>query len=184
METVNIKEIEYRLLNLLIEDAGRNLSELSRELGVSKATVSRMIKSLKERGIIKKFSIELGEDLNEERIFAFLRIRGGDIGNVEGDLYKLLDGSYLLVITGKDIGEIEEEIEKVSTRVTINEVLISTSLIKKARKSLGIKPISLHCDYCNHEIEGNPLILKFRGKIYYLCCNTCLREKRRALGIS
>ncbi len=55
MRHAELDRIDKRLLELLQEDAKMPYSKISRELGVSEATIHLRIKRLREKGIIKGF---------------------------------------------------------------------------------------------------------------------------------
>jgi DNA-binding Lrp family transcriptional regulator len=53
----DLKNIELRLVSELMKNSRRSDRELSKVLGVSQPTVSRAIKKLEERGIIKEYTM-------------------------------------------------------------------------------------------------------------------------------
>lgn len=52
-----MKNVELRLISELVKNCRRSDRELSRALGVSQPTVSRMIKNLEEQGIVKEYTM-------------------------------------------------------------------------------------------------------------------------------
>ena len=72
-------DLERRLIALLRQDSRRTYSELAGLLQVSRPTVTERIERLVERGIIRRFTIELAEGESEpEGLTAFfhLQLRG------------------------------------------------------------------------------------------------------------
>ena len=60
-------DTDRELLRVLSLDARRPAAELARELGVSRATVQNRIEKLKNSGIIKGFTVELGQEATAPR---------------------------------------------------------------------------------------------------------------------
>lgn len=58
---MRLNQLDRALLNLLQQDAWRTLSELSAIVGVSRVTVKHRIDLMRQRGVIKKFTVELNE---------------------------------------------------------------------------------------------------------------------------
>jgi len=52
-----MKDVEARLISELMKNSRRSDRELSRELGVSQPTVSRMIRKLEKEGVIKEYTM-------------------------------------------------------------------------------------------------------------------------------
>ncbi len=53
-------EIDQKILNLLKENSRLFYVDIAKEVGLTEGAVRRRVKNLIERGIIKKFTIELG----------------------------------------------------------------------------------------------------------------------------
>jgi DNA-binding Lrp family transcriptional regulator len=53
-------EIDEKLINLLKENSRASYIELAEKVGLSEAAVRRRVKILVEKGIIKKFTIQIG----------------------------------------------------------------------------------------------------------------------------
>ena len=64
-----MKEKDRKILLELIEDGRESLSDIADKIGIARQTVKRRIEDLKERGIIKNFTVNLSEkriDLKEK----------------------------------------------------------------------------------------------------------------------
>jgi len=68
------KETEFKIIRELVKGARRSDRELSKVVGVSQPTVSRIIKKLEEQGLIKEYTIipELTKVGYELLVFTFL----------------------------------------------------------------------------------------------------------------
>jgi Lrp/AsnC family transcriptional regulator, leucine-responsive regulatory protein len=63
---MRLNQLDRALLNLLQQDAWRTISELSAIVGVSRATVKHRIDLMRQRGVIKKFTVELNDTPSRE----------------------------------------------------------------------------------------------------------------------
>ncbi|WP_107497250.1 Lrp/AsnC family transcriptional regulator [Thalassobius sp. I31.1] len=97
-------EIDHKIIELLSEDARMATSDIARMLSVSRATVSTRIDRLRDRGVIRRFTVELGENEDSGLIPALLliRLKPGDSWPVVAKLKKIpglrdicaLNGTY------------------------------------------------------------------------------------------
>ncbi|BCU71016.1 TRASH domain-containing protein [Stygiolobus caldivivus] len=167
MEDVRLSQLEYKVLQMLREDGRRSASSIAKELGVSRATVAKVIKSLKGKGI--KFTIDYQE---EGKLVAFIISKECIQANI--GCYKLIDGKYLSLVEGN-----LHDIEKVLSRIQDKEdYFIATSKMNTVRIIRG----ELYCDYCGGEIRGEPFTFKVGKKVYYTCCKTCEKELKKKLS--
>ena len=63
---LRLTQTDRALLGLLQQDAWRTITELSAITGVSRATVKDRIELMRERGVIKRFTIEVAETQKKE----------------------------------------------------------------------------------------------------------------------
>ena len=59
-ETVNVTEKERQLIQIIRKNKHISSQKMSKSLGVARSTITRMLKSLKDKGIVKR----IGEDKN------------------------------------------------------------------------------------------------------------------------
>jgi|TARA_B110001450_G_scaffold247940_1_gene263553 DNA-binding Lrp family transcriptional regulator len=65
-------ESDKRLLSLLRRDARISIAELARKLYLSRSTVKDRITRLEKRGVIKGYSLLLGDDYNRGKVSAHI----------------------------------------------------------------------------------------------------------------
>ena len=65
---------DTKLLALLRENARQSTSELARALSVSRSTLQSRIKRLEQKGIIKGYTVEYGEDYENRLVSAHVLI--------------------------------------------------------------------------------------------------------------
>ncbi len=65
-EPLRLTQTDRVILGLLQQDAWRTISEIAAVTGVSRATVKDRIDTMRDRGVIKRFTIEIGEPQGRE----------------------------------------------------------------------------------------------------------------------
>lgn len=71
---INLDEKDHKLIALLRVNARTSVMDLSKALGVSRATVQNRMNRLKQNGVILKYTIELKADAEQQPIKAFMSI--------------------------------------------------------------------------------------------------------------
>lgn len=67
-------EIDMKILRELITDAGQSVPKLSRKIQVNPSVTYSRIKRLVKRGLIKKFTVEVNEDLLGWKVLAYVGV--------------------------------------------------------------------------------------------------------------
>ncbi|MBB5253548.1 TRASH domain-containing protein [Sulfurisphaera ohwakuensis] len=158
-----VNQIEYKILQMLKEDSRKSASKIAKELGLSRATVAKIIKSLKDKGV--KFTVEYHE---KGELFAFVI---SDKCLAE-ECYKLIDGKIMNIIRG-DLSTISQKLSELGS----DKYFISMEKLNE----VSIERAELYCDYCGNEIKGNPYLVKLGKKVYYTCCKTCQTQLKKKL---
>ncbi|MCL4450362.1 MAG: DUF977 family protein [Candidatus Thermoplasmatota archaeon] len=167
----NITDIEQRLIVLLKRNSRITITEISKELGVSRITAKKALDTLTRSGRIKRFTVTL-EDENREMVL----VRTDDASRIPSEYvierFKLIDGSFISVLFYEDLLSIKD--------AHINGVDIAVS---REQNENVFRMEGIHCDYCGNEIKGKPIMVEIGGKTYYACCPNCERDlkKRREL---
>lgn len=160
-DEIKLSELEYRILQILKNDSRVPASQIAKQLGLSRVTVSRVINSLKNKGI--KFTAEFIEkDL--------IGIVYSD-SCISEECFRTISGDYVSLVRASSL----EELEKILEKHVVKNLIIAHQLGKKITKS------SLYCDYCGGKIEGEPILYKRGKKIYYACCKTCLEGLKKKM---
>ncbi|WP_297498185.1 Lrp/AsnC family transcriptional regulator [Thermococcus sp.] len=75
MTRSGLDEIDRKILAILQKNSRTPLREISKEVGLAESTIYERIKKLKERGIIRKFTVILDPESLSFRILAFVLIK-------------------------------------------------------------------------------------------------------------
>lgn len=163
-------EIDQRLIFILKSNSRMSLSDIARELGISRITAKRRIDELVDSGVISGFTLKLSiEDENLAMVHF-----GRDV-KLPSDLlledYELMDGSHMSVLHYEDIPK-------------IGDIEIRDLKIVKRRKffDTNIRLSHVHCDYCGKLITDSPIRVKLNNHIYYACCTNCEGSIRKGIS--
>lgn len=70
-----ISDQDHRLLMLLRSNARASISDLARELNLSRSTVQNRIQKLETTGVIKGYSVDYGSEYSESLVCAHIHIK-------------------------------------------------------------------------------------------------------------
>lgn len=73
-----LDELDVRLIELLKKNARATLSELARELGITKQAVGKRLRKLVEAGVIRRFTVEYSLE-NEVQVIILVKVLPGYI---------------------------------------------------------------------------------------------------------
>jgi Lrp/AsnC family transcriptional regulator for asnA, asnC and gidA len=85
---LELDEIDHKILETLRRDARTPFTEIGRDLGISDATVHVRVKKLMDEGIIKKYTIEVDEEILGRNVhgFVLINVKPGSLEEVANQL--------------------------------------------------------------------------------------------------
>ncbi|OYT66714.1 MAG: AsnC family transcriptional regulator [Candidatus Wolframiiraptor sp. EX4484-121] len=103
METCRrpLDDVDSRIINLLKQNSRMSFMEIGKRIGLSEGAVRRRVKLLVERGVIKRFTIELRKDYVINAV-TFLTIDRGDLAEeVIENISKIPEVESVYELTGR-----------------------------------------------------------------------------------
>jgi Lrp/AsnC family transcriptional regulator for asnA, asnC and gidA len=88
--SVEIDEVDLRILAILQDDARTPFTRIAQQLGVSDATIHLRVRKLEDAGVIEKYTIVLNEEKMGRPVTTYVLIRV-DPGTVEDVCTRLLE---------------------------------------------------------------------------------------------
>ncbi len=73
--SIRIDDIDKTILEMLQEDSRVALRKIAERLGVSEATIFVRVRKLREKGIIKRFTIDVSPELLGKSLVAFIMLK-------------------------------------------------------------------------------------------------------------
>ena len=183
-----LDEVDSKILRILLDNSRASISEISSDLGLSRPTIRRRIRSLEERGIIKRFTIEIDDKILGGKLFV-IALDSNKPEEAAKKLEEIGSVTDIFITTGTPnivavvrISSMEELDILTKTLADINpsfDVKIAFGHIHRPltfEKLAKLGLVTLLCDYCSKKITGEPLTYTAHNRKYYFCCPTCLRE--------
>lgn len=144
------------------------IEEISKLSGLNRNTVRKIIRNLEERGIIKRYTLELSKGQKG----GFFIIRTADPESIPEETVvaklALSNGEYMIVCT-QDV--LDHEIKYKDIHI-VRELEFKNPISNIIR---------VYCDYCGKEIIERPIEVVYKNHTYYACCHNCEKDLRRKL---
>ncbi len=151
---MRLTERDRAILGLLQQDAWRTISEIAAVVGLSRATVKDRIDLMRERGVIKRFTVELEHgaepDLVCETAFFLLRLRRPVCRIVYGTIQawpELLgcwsiagDLDMVVLVSASSNGEIERLRDRLARHPEVNRLQTLTVLRDWPNRARSLHP--------------------------------------------
>ncbi|MDV3103908.1 TRASH domain-containing protein [Thermococcus waiotapuensis] len=178
---MKIDELDLKLIYLLIEDSRLSISELAERLGVSRPTVRARLERLEKEGIIQGYTVKLNPELLRAHNVVALIVETDEPEKMNEfeeiiEINRFTSRKYLIKIAVEGMEELKKVIEGAGFEV----IEIMPILESVERENPPKVKVTFKCDYCGKELVGEPLVYRYRNKVYFFCCPTCLREFKKA----
>ena len=149
--SIEIDEMDRKILKRLQDDARRAFRKIAEELGVSESTVFVRVKKLQERGVIKRFTTTLSSELVGKGLTAFILIKVNpqrypmvlETLKKNNDIYEIFDvtGNYYTIAkvrTGnrEDLAKIIDEIGLIEGITSTETAIVLRNVKEEMRISL------------------------------------------------
>ena len=143
----NLTEIEQRMIVILKKDSRKSISDLSKELGISRITAKKAMDNLIAEKKIKSFTVTVDDDLRDMVLVHVNDLTGVPLNRIV-EYFELIDQTFMLVMYYEDLLDVE------------NLPILDVKVVRG--RVLGDNPgrlAHLHCDYCGNDITGKPIIV-------------------------
>lgn len=189
---MKLDEIDNAILRILLSNARASISDIAREVGISRPTARKRIQKLLNSGLIKGFSAIIDESLLKGfQVICWVKCPDPD--KILSELERIDEVTNIYVTSGErnvvciaripDMMSLENLINKLSSYNLPFELSI---VLKSTSKSIFpefLSILKLKCDYCGREIVGKALTYTLHKRRFYFCCPTCLKEFSRRLKV-
>ncbi len=177
-----LDEFDLKILNILSENSRASISDMAKALRISRPTAKQRIENMEKNGIIKKYTIDISEEIFEKKNEFLLIIKCKDNGILNNGkfskVYKISEYMYAVFFSMSNTENIKSFFEDTPFEI----VTMYPILEKTERKVIPKISVKFHCDYCGKEVFDEPVIFKLHNKVYFFCCKTCLREFKKSIG--
>jgi DNA-binding Lrp family transcriptional regulator len=156
---MKFSELEFRAIQVLRKNPRITVKELALELNVNRNTASRVLRSVLQKGVKLKVTLD-----NRPTIFIV-----GECASWCEECYPLIDENNMCVARADDV----DSLLRRTAEVKAKQVFISM----KGNISDPQFTMTLTCDYCGKEIHQGEKYFTYNrnNRTYYLCCTSCLK---------
>ncbi len=177
---MRIDELDLKLIYILMDNSRLSISELAERLGVSRPTVKSRLEKLEREEIIQGYTIKLNPKLLRAHNVVALIVKTNEPDKMREfeeiiEINRFTSRKYLIKIAVESMEELRKVIEGAGFEV----IEIMPILETVERKSPPKVKVPFKCDYCGKEIVGEPIVYKYRNRVYFFCCPTCFREFKK-----
>ncbi|NJE04669.1 TRASH domain-containing protein [Thermococcus sp. M36] len=177
---MKIDDLDLKLIYLLMDNSRLSISELAEKLGVSRPTVKSRLEKLEKDGIILGYTIKINPDLLRAHNVVALIVKTDEPEKMNEfeeiiEINRFTSRKYLIKVAVEDMEQLRRVIEGAGF-----EVIEIMPILENIERTAPPKvKIPFKCDYCGKEIVGEPIVYKYRNRVYFFCCPTCLTEFKK-----
>ncbi len=95
-----LDELDRRIIEILMKDARTPYTDIAKQLGVSEATIRKRVSKLIKGGVIKRFTVEIGESGMKAIVLVKVK-QGYNIPDVARTISKIKDVVKACEVTGE-----------------------------------------------------------------------------------
>lgn len=180
---VDLDDRDLEILGILIEDGRRSYTDIGEAVGVSGPTVSDRVDRLVERGVIRRFTVDVDRESLVEGVAVLI-----DLSVEPGAGEAVMDGLSA-------VGGVEHVVRTADDRVVavaridpgrVREALAGrvdfdlvdrwdVDLLEAVRWSPRLDPegFALECAECGNTVTAEGTTATLGGERYHFCCPSC-----------
>ncbi|SFL44853.1 TRASH domain-containing protein [Halogranum rubrum] len=178
-----LDDIDMQILQLLVEDSQQTYGEIGEQVDLSPPAVSNRISRLRERGVIRRFTVDVDRSMLTEANATLLEIqvRPDDIDSVVDALRELHKVEYLIQTCDARVTALVHlsgtELREYVSDALEGHTLLSYEVQNVAEvdwnPQLGTTGFEVTCAECKKSIHGEEVTIETDERTYYLCCSSC-----------
>ncbi len=180
---MKLDEYDLKLINILKDNSRLSISEIAKLLGLSRQTVKARIERLEREGVIQKYTIKLSPEFEKMGNLIILIVETENPEKFKEfeeiiEINKIASKRYLIKVVIGKLGELTRIMNEAGF-----EILEVIPVLEREERDRSFKvEVPFKCDYCGKETVDQPLIYKYRNKVFVFCCRTCLSEFKALSG--
>ncbi|WP_435079081.1 winged helix-turn-helix transcriptional regulator [Halococcus sp. AFM35] len=181
-----IDDVDYRILELLMDDARRSYRDIAEEVDRSPPTVSERVERLEEVGVIEGFTLDVDRSMLVEgpTVLVDLAVEPGSEEMVVDSLtdapavehvIRTVDAAVVFVAHAneRDVGALLSE--------TLGDERVRDYRVRlvgetKWEPRLDEEHLAIECVVCGKAVEGGDESVDLGDRTYEVCCSSCASE--------
>lgn len=180
---VDLDDLDLEILELLLEDGRRSFNDIAERVGVSGPTVSDRIDRLIDRGVIRRFTVDVDREvlLDGVTVLVDLTVRPGhgeavmagllDVGGIE-HMFRTAD-DRVLAVGRLEPTSVREELRDHLEYDAVIDVDIALVESVEWSPSLEASGFAFACAECGNTVTDEGTAATLDGDTYHFCCTSC-----------
>ncbi|SEP27700.1 TRASH domain-containing protein [Halogranum amylolyticum] len=178
-----LDDIDMRILELLIEDSRQTYDAIGEEVDLSSPAVSNRIDRLRERGLIRRFTVDVDRSLliQSNATLVELQVRPTETDAVVEELRAIDSVEYLIrtsdarvtLLVHLPAAQLRERVVDVLDEYTLLSYEVRDVVEADWSPQLGATGFEVKCAECEKPIRGQEVTIETDDRTYYLCCPSC-----------
>lgn len=181
MDTLD--DTDRQILEILLEDARRPYSDIGDKVGLSGPAVSDRIERLQERGLLRRFTVELDRTMLRDGVSVLVELsvdpditgevaaRLGTVDAIEHVL-RTVDARLFFTATIPD-GDVTALLEEWDVLQYVREFDASILANTEWSPGVGRAELAPTCVECGNTVDEEGTSRVIEDTEYYFCCESC-----------
>ncbi|WP_018258293.1 AsnC family transcriptional regulator [Halomicrobium katesii] len=181
MDTLD--DTDRQILELLLEDARRPYSEIGDAVDLSGPAVSDRIERLQERGLLRRFTVELDRQMLRDGVSVLVELRvdpdiAADVGarldtvDAVEHVLRTVDARLLFTATVPE-ADVTSLLEEWDLLQYVREFDVRVLADTVWSPSVGSAELAPTCVECGNTVDDEGTSRVLDGTEYYFCCESC-----------
>lgn len=189
-----LDDTDREILRLLLEDGRRSYSEIGDAVSLSGPAVSDRIERLRERGIVRGFTVDVDRSVLEEGapLLLTLDVAPGEAARVAEALLAMASIEHVVrtadecVVATASVqdGEVPDLLDDAGVLDAVADLDVSLIASTDWSPGLGEVEFAPECVECGNTVDAEGVRATVGGETRYFCCESCetaFRERYQAL---
>ncbi len=178
-----LDDTDREIIRLLVEDARRPYNEIAETVGLSPPTVSDRVERLQELGVIRRFTLDLNNDLLLDGLSLLLTVNAkpGYVDDIRESLASFDGVEHVFVTADAHI------VCKANLHEQAVETLLSDAIGEEAVREYDVQLLiddewnpepgtiefAPDCVECGNTVTDEGESTRIDGELYHFCCSSC-----------
>lgn len=178
-----IDDTDRVILELLLEDARRPFSDIAEQVDLSGPAVSDRVERLQERGLIRRFTINLDRSMLREgqQVMVIVEAAPGTGEAIQQALlrtdavehcFRTVDDRLVVTATVVD-GNATNLLDEAGVLADVTSYDVKLLADSSWSPALGSAELSPQCAECGNTVDDEGRTATLDGEQYYFCCPSC-----------
>jgi Lrp/AsnC family leucine-responsive transcriptional regulator len=179
----DLDETDLELLELLLSDARRPWNELAAVVGLSPPAVADRVERLQERGVIRRFTVDIDRSQlgGGVPVLLTIAVESDGFDTVRSALSNADAVEYVFTTAAGDLlcyariadGDVPTWLSRTVETERIADYDVELLTDAEWHPSIGGTEFALSCAECGNTVTSEGVVTRIDGDLYQFCCPSC-----------